>query len=125
MITQRTNQKCEEQPTLQQSAIYDDHLFGTKRQKILNVFYNQRWDIKNHESQGNYVWRMARPRKAFVLKFCEYCQVYKEELPRNINKPRTLGAVFLGPTRNEQGGFKFMSLTTGELETALIVVIWP
>ena len=45
------------------SAIYDDHLFGTKRQKILNIFYNQRWDIKNYESQGNYVWRMARPRK--------------------------------------------------------------
>ena len=24
-----------------------------------------------------------------------------------------MGAVFLGPTHNEQGGFKFMSLTTG------------
>ena len=39
--------------------------------------------------------------------------MYEEELPHNINKPRTLGAVCLGPTHNEQGGFKFMSLTTG------------
>ena len=39
--------------------------------------------------------------------------MYEEELPRNINKPRTLGAVFLGPTKNKQGGFKLMSLTTG------------
>ena len=47
------------------------------------------------------------------LQFGEYCQLYKEELPRNSNKPRTLGAVCLGPTHNEQGSFKFMSLMNG------------
>ena len=47
--------------------------------------------------------------KHLCLQFGEYCQVYKEELPRSSNKPRTLGDVCLGPTHNEQGGFKFMS----------------
>ena len=51
------------------------------------------------------------------LQFGEYSQVYEEELPRNSNKPRTLGYVCLGPTHNEQGGFKFMSLTTGSAIT--------
>ena len=51
------------------------------------------------------------------LMFGEYCQVYKDELTRNSNKPRTLGSVSLGPTYNKQGGFKFMSLTTGAVVT--------
>ena len=51
--------------------------------------------------------------KHLCLQFGEYCQVYKEELTRNINKPRTLGAVCLGPTYNDQGAFKIMILTTG------------
>ena len=38
-------------------------------------------------------------------------------MPRNSNKSRTLGSVCLGPTHNEQGGFKFMSLTTGAAVT--------
>ena len=55
--------------------------------------------------------------KYLCLQFGEYCQVYEEELPRNSNKPRTLGAVCLDPTHNEQGGFKFMSVTTGAAVT--------
>ena len=55
--------------------------------------------------------------KQLCLQFGEYFQVYEEELPRNRNKPRTLGAVCLGPTQNEQGGFNFMSLTTGAAVT--------
>ena len=55
--------------------------------------------------------------KHLCLKFGEYCQVYEEELPRNRNKPRTLGAVCLGPTHNDQGSLKFMSLTTGAAVT--------
>ena len=43
--------------------------------------------------------------------------MYEEELPRNRNKPRTLGDVCLGPTHNDQGGFKFMSLTIGAAVT--------
>ena len=55
--------------------------------------------------------------KHLCLQFGEYCQVYEEELPRNRNTPRTLGAVCLGPTHNKQGGFKFMRLTTGAAVT--------
>ena len=51
--------------------------------------------------------------KHLCLQFREYCYVYEEELPHNSNKSRTLGAVCLGPSHNEQGGFKLMSLTTG------------
>ena len=43
-----------------------------------------------------------------------YCQVHEEELPRNSQKARTLGAICLGPTGNDQGGYKFMSLKTEE-----------
>ena len=43
--------------------------------------------------------------KHLCLQFGEYCQVYEEKLPRNSNKPRMLGAVCIGPTHNEQGGF--------------------
>ena len=55
--------------------------------------------------------------KHLCLQFGEYCQVYKEELPCNSNKPRTLVDICLGPTHNKQGGFKFMSLTTGAAVT--------
>ena len=56
--------------------------------------------------------------KYLCLQFGKYCQVHEEEIPRNSNKPRTLGSVCLGPTHNEQGGFKFMSLTTGSAITS-------
>ena len=48
------------------------------------------------------------------LCFGAYCQVHEEDTPRNSQKPRTQGAICLGPTGNVQGGFKFMSLQSGK-----------
>ena len=53
-------------------------------------------------------------KKHLDLEFGEYCQVHEENNPKNSDKARTLGAICLGPTGNEQGGYKFMSLVTGE-----------
>ena len=43
-----------------------------------------------------------------------YCQVHENEGPRNSDKTRTQGAICLGPCGNLHGGFKFMSLKTGQ-----------
>jgi hypothetical protein len=40
--------------------------------------------------------------------------VHEESAPRNGMHPRTKGAIALGPSRNIQGGFKFMALDTGK-----------
>jgi hypothetical protein len=37
-----------------------------------------------------------------------------KKTPRNSQLPRTQGAIYLGPSGNIQGGFKFMSLTSGK-----------
>jgi len=52
--------------------------------------------------------------KQLKLQVGQYCQVHEEEIPRNSQLPRTKGAIALGPTRNVQGGFWFMSLITGK-----------
>jgi hypothetical protein len=48
------------------------------------------------------------------IKVGDYCQVHEQDEPRNSNVARTQGAICLGPTGNKQGGFFFMSLTTGQ-----------
>jgi hypothetical protein len=40
--------------------------------------------------------------------------VHEEDTPRNSQRPRTKGAISLGPSGNLQGGFKFMALNTGQ-----------
>ena len=35
----------------------------------------------------------------------KYCQVHEHEDPRNSQVPRTKGAIFIGPSVNEQGGY--------------------
>jgi hypothetical protein len=50
-----------------------------------------------------------------TLQIGQYCQVHEEFTPRNSQLPRTQGAICLGPSRNLQGGFKFMSLTSGKV----------
>ena len=49
------------------------------------------------------------------IEFGAYAQVHEEDTPRNSMLPRTIGAICLGPTGNIQGGYKFMSLSTGRL----------
>jgi hypothetical protein len=53
-------------------------------------------------------------KKHLSLQLGQYCQVHEEDTPRNSQLPRTQGAICLGPSGNIQGGFKFMSLTTGK-----------
>jgi hypothetical protein len=50
-----------------------------------------------------------------TLQIGQYCQVHEEFTPRNSQLPRTQGAICLGPSGNLQGGFKFMSLTSGKV----------
>ena len=46
------------------------------------------------------------------LQIGQYFQVNECNTPRNINQPHTKGAIFMGPSVNIQGGFKFMSLSS-------------
>ena len=43
-----------------------------------------------------------------------YTQVHEEALPSNSQVARTVGAICLGPTGNQQGGYKFFNLRTGK-----------
>ena len=51
------------------------------------------------------------------MQFGEYCQVHEEDTPRNSMNPRTQGAICMGPSGNKQGGFKFLSLRSGQTIT--------
>jgi hypothetical protein len=53
-------------------------------------------------------------KKHLCLPIGQYCQVHKEETPRNSQAARTRGAISLGPSGNLQGGYKFMALNTGK-----------
>jgi hypothetical protein len=48
------------------------------------------------------------------LRLGQYCQVHEEGLPRNGQHARAQGAICLGPSGNQQGGFRFMNLATGQ-----------
>jgi hypothetical protein len=49
--------------------------------------------------------------KHVCLEFGSYVQTHEEHT--NDMRPRTIGAICLGPTGNEQGGHYFMFLATG------------
>jgi len=51
-------------------------------------------------------------KKHLSLPIGQYCQVHKEDNPHNSQRPRTKGAILLGPSGNLQGGYKFMALNT-------------
>ena len=53
-------------------------------------------------------------KKHLILQIGKYWQVHEEDVPRNIQNPRTKGAISLGPSGNLQGGFKFIALNTGK-----------
>jgi hypothetical protein len=48
------------------------------------------------------------------LQIGQYCQVHKEDTPRNSQVAQMKGAIALGPSGNLQGGFRFMALDTGK-----------
>ena len=49
------------------------------------------------------------------LPFGDYVQTHEEDEPRNVNAPRDLGAISLGPMENLRGGYKFFNLNAGKL----------
>jgi hypothetical protein len=53
-------------------------------------------------------------RKHLSLQLGGYYQVHEDETPRNSQAARTQGAICLGPSGNIQGGYRFLSLTTGK-----------
>jgi hypothetical protein len=53
-------------------------------------------------------------KKHLRLQLGQDCQVHEEDTPRNNLRPRTKGAISLGPSGNLQGEFKFMSQNTGK-----------
>jgi hypothetical protein len=53
-------------------------------------------------------------KKHLCLQIGQYCQVHEETHPRNGMNPRVKGAIALGPSGNIQGGYKFMTLNTGQ-----------
>ena len=48
------------------------------------------------------------------LNFGDYVQAYKISGKKNTNRARTVGAIALYPSGNDQGGWIFMSLATGK-----------
>lgn len=52
------------------------------------------------------------------MPFGAYTQVHEDMEVTNSMLSRTIGALYLGPTRNIQGTLKFLSLKTGE------VIVW-
>jgi hypothetical protein len=53
-------------------------------------------------------------KKHLSLQIGQYCQVHEEDNPCNSQLARTKRAIYLGPSGNLQGGFKFMALNTGK-----------
>jgi hypothetical protein len=47
------------------------------------------------------------------IEFGVYAQVYEDSGPTNTVRARTTGVIALTPTGNAQGGYYFLSLTTG------------
>ena len=49
--------------------------------------------------------------------FGAYCEVHVDPDITNTMEPRTEWGIFLGPTGNMQGSYKFLSLSTGKKVT--------
>jgi hypothetical protein len=48
------------------------------------------------------------------LQFGSYVQAHQEPSPTNTQEARTVEAIYLGPTDNIQGSYKFLNLRTGK-----------
>ena len=49
--------------------------------------------------------------------FGSYCETHEDPDITNTLDPRTKWAICMGPTRNLQGSYKFLSLSTGKMST--------
>lgn len=64
-------------------------------------------------------------KKELAVQFGSYCQVHMHHAPRNSMKERTSGGICLGPSGNEQGGCRFLHLSTGAKITAFKWTVLP
>ena len=82
--------------------------------KILN-FFPQKGGISDTLSPKTILTgETLSYKKHLNLLVGQYCQVHEEETPRNSQAERTQGAIALGPSGNIQGGYKFLSLSSGK-----------
>ena len=59
------------------------------------------------------------------VQFGAYVQAYRETQPKNSQDARTIDAVYLRPTDNQQGGHEVLNLNTGRVITTLTVTEIP
>jgi len=59
------------------------------------------------------------------ISFGSYVQASNENVPTNTMKPRTIGAIYLQPTDNVQGGHQLLNLSTGRVITRAHVTEIP
>jgi hypothetical protein len=57
--------------------------------------------------------------------FGMYCEVHDEQTPTNTMVTRSTPAIVLGPTRNLQGTYKFLSLATGKKVKRRAFTLYP
>ena len=82
--------------------------------KLLN-FFPVKWGILDQYSPKAIMSGEIINYRQYFLPFGSYCQVHKEDLPRNSMEPRTQGAISLGPRTNCQGAQKFYNSTTAKV----------
>jgi hypothetical protein len=82
--------------------------------KLLNFFSNERGVSDTISPKTIMSGETLDYKKHMSLQLGQHCQVHEEDNPRNSQIARTKGAIYLGPSGNLQGGFKFMALNSGK-----------
>ena len=82
--------------------------------KMLNYFLTKQGISSELSPRSILIVESLDYKKHLILQPGKYCQVHENEEPRNSDKARTQGAICIGLCGNLQGGFKFISLQTGQ-----------
>ena len=90
------------------------------------VYFSNSW--LNNFPKARSVCKTIFPREVVIgwslnaanycrYEFGAYSQTFEEPSPSNSMQERTIGAICVGPTRNIQGSYHFMSLNSGRCIT--------
>ena len=82
--------------------------------KMLNYFPTKQGISSERSPCSILTGELLDYKKHLALQPGQYYKVHENEGPSNIDKTRTQGAICLETCGNPQGGFKFMSLQTGQ-----------
>jgi hypothetical protein len=93
--------------------------------KILNYFPTKGGISQQWSPRMIMAGKPLEYNKELAVQFGSYCQVHMHHAPQNSMKERTLGGICLGPSGNEQGGCRFLHLSTGIKITAFKWTILP